>query len=226
MVNKKGQGISITFIVVAAIAALVLVLVIAFTMGGLGNFFDAISGGGQIGDKEITDAQLECKNYCSDAKNKGYGAWASTNYCINKFPIDVNGDDVIDPDTEMLSCYDPEIGVDCMLTEGGNLGASVSCDFTDCPSEAHPLRKCCGVGCGDSTLTYTCGDIINQQTCNTIPGCAWDTTVSPAVCGGAPTDNTCSSLNRVACNEASAGAAAPCDGWSQMEWDTATNSCV
>ena len=65
MVNKKAQGISISFIVVAAIAALVLVLVIAFTTGGLGKLFGGITQSTQ--GTELTKAQTDCTKYCNDS---------------------------------------------------------------------------------------------------------------------------------------------------------------
>jgi len=64
--NKKGQGISMTYIIIAALALVVLVVIILFFTGGLQTLFqqqkETVAG--------ATDQQLEiwrgqCKLYCS-----------------------------------------------------------------------------------------------------------------------------------------------------------------
>lgn len=211
MVNRKAQGISITFIVVAAIAALVLVLVVMFTMGGLGNFFGRIMGSAELIDADITDARVTCESYCNDARLGGYGVWSTSSYCIARFPIDIDGDGVIDPDREMLSCYSPEINVRCLLNTADSLGESISCTYADCPTAGDPARRCCGTGCSGAD-TFDCDDLTTQASCISVNGCTW----ASNACSGTPANTACNSLGRIACIEASV--AGSCEYWKQLEW--------
>jgi len=66
MVDKKGQGISMTYIIIAALGLVVLVVIILFFTGGIGSLF----GQQQQTVEGATEQQLEiwrgqCKLYCS-----------------------------------------------------------------------------------------------------------------------------------------------------------------
>jgi len=64
--DKKGQGISMTYIIIAALALVVLVVIILFFTGGIGSLFgqqkDATEGATEQ-QKEIWRGQ--CKLYCT-----------------------------------------------------------------------------------------------------------------------------------------------------------------
>ncbi|MCX6774778.1 MAG: hypothetical protein NTY99_01665, partial [DPANN group archaeon] len=59
----KGQGLPLEFIVIAAISALIIVLVIAFTIGGLGGSFKQI--GISSGGDDMSAVQSACQTACS-----------------------------------------------------------------------------------------------------------------------------------------------------------------
>ena len=64
--DKKGQGISMTYIIIAALALVVLVVIIMFFTGGLQKLFGQqtdIVGGSTNQQNEIWRGQ--CKLYCS-----------------------------------------------------------------------------------------------------------------------------------------------------------------
>ena len=149
MANKKGQGISISFIVVAAIAALVLVLVIAFATGGLGKFFGNIFkvGGASGSDTDMKVVQTKCAELCNTAQMSGYGGWDKSKFCTKTFGIDLDGDGYINQSTgEILNCTSSAIGAQCMLTTTDGFGYGITCTEAECSG-------CSGTGCtGDLTI--------------------------------------------------------------------------
>ncbi|UCD03854.1 MAG: hypothetical protein JSW73_04920 [Candidatus Woesearchaeota archaeon] len=169
MVNKKGQGISISFIVVAAIAALVLVLVIAFATGGLGKFFSSIfqAGEGGQGGIEVSTAQARCKELCTAAVNGGYGAWNDSNYCWDQFGIDMSGDGVINSTTERFNCWEAPISERCTLTKTDAYGYGITCNHDNCGTPNGCPGTCC-VG----------GVAYNPRDCEAIAGAKWKQDVS------------------------------------------------
>lgn len=119
--DKKAQGISINFIVIAVIAALVLLIVIAFTTGGLGTSFKQIFRSGQS-DRQATITT--CQTYCNQAKLVTTPEqWLNTDYCTKTFDYDANGDGEIDRGAgsveEALHCWDQGFDVRCSETLNG-----------------------------------------------------------------------------------------------------------
>jgi len=115
MFNKRAQGLPLSFIVIAAIAALILVLVIAFTIGGLGGFFRQIMA---PAPEELSTVQTACKAACDSliaiSTDKQFRDSA---YCKKTYTVDINGDGKIDPNSETgLHCYHPDIGISCTVT--------------------------------------------------------------------------------------------------------------
>jgi len=121
---KKAQGLPLNLIVLAVMAALILVLVIAFTIGGAGTFFSKIFKGGTtaVGD-ETSVVQDACRADCTRAQQSvSTLAWKSTSYCRRTSNIDVNGNgnitDTTDSKEKGLKCWDSPISVTCSTTIG------------------------------------------------------------------------------------------------------------
>ena len=123
--NKKAQGLPLHLIVIAVIAALILVIVIAFTIGGAGAFFSKIFSSGQAAIGDDTDVvKTTCNGLCDTAKGSlTVSAFQSSAYCSRTFNIDLNKDgmlnDTIGEDDEVgLSCA--KLDVACSVVIAGN----------------------------------------------------------------------------------------------------------
>ena len=128
MASKKAQGLPLSFIVIAAIVALVLVIVVAFTIGGLGTFFGRIFGGGKAAVGEtIDDIRVVCSGLCDQAKQITVTSqWPSSSYCTRSFNIDLNGDGVINGTEVGMKCWDAELNSNCAFSITTPTGA-VTC---------------------------------------------------------------------------------------------------
>ncbi|MEK6923492.1 MAG: hypothetical protein AABW84_02265 [Nanoarchaeota archaeon] len=156
MANKRGQGLPLELIVLAAIAAIVLVLIIAFTIGGGSVFFQKIFQGGTsaVGD-DLSTARSSCNSLCSQAKLvTTTPSWKSSSYCKKEFNIDLDDDGELggcdissgsfaNPlEDEIctggtynkvgqmevgLTCYDSDIDVSCSTTIGGTPVSEATC---------------------------------------------------------------------------------------------------
>lgn len=129
--DKKAQGLSLHFIVIAVIAALVLVLVIAFTIGGFGTFFGKIFGGGQAAvGEEIDVVRTTCAGLCDSAKaSTTEASWKASTYCNRKFDIDLNNDGILNESEGELNipCWNESIGVKCSTTISGKTISEQNC---------------------------------------------------------------------------------------------------
>jgi len=69
--DKKGQGISMTYIIIAALTLVVLVVIIMFFTGGLQSLFEkqTTTVEGSI-DQQLEIWRNQCKLYCTMEKNK------------------------------------------------------------------------------------------------------------------------------------------------------------
>ena len=131
--SKRAQ-ISMNTIVYVSIALLVLVLIVAFTTGGLGNLFkqlDLTSPG------ELDSAKARCTSICNTAKTNvdanGHSTWTDSSYCTEKFNIDVDSSGDIDSD-EVINCWDTPIRVSCSKTlavSGGTINLDVPVDASN-----------------------------------------------------------------------------------------------
>jgi len=109
-------------IVYVSIALLVLVLIVAFTTGGLGNLFGQIT---ETGPTQIDSAKSRCTSICSTAKTEvstsGHSAWTTSSYCTEEFSIDIDGSGDIAPN-EILNCWDSPISSTCSTTSSTPIG--------------------------------------------------------------------------------------------------------
>ena len=128
--SKRAQ-ISMNTIVYVSIALLVLILIVAFTTGGLGKLFGQV---GEAGPGEIDSAKARCTSICSTAKtnvdSNGHATWTDSLYCTEKFNVDVDGSGDIDSD-EVLNCWNDPISVSCSKTlavSGGTITLDVPVD--------------------------------------------------------------------------------------------------
>ncbi|MGC8941010.1 MAG: hypothetical protein ACP5JY_03175 [Candidatus Nanoarchaeia archaeon] len=132
----KAQGLPLSFIVIAAISALVLILVVAFTVGGLGGFFKQmkIVGGGE----DLSAVQTKCTTNCqklmadptlTDTKFK------SSAYCTEKFTVDLNKNGKIEDNEKNLYCHNTSINVTCTVQIG-----EVTYTEKQCPTYVGPKQ--------------------------------------------------------------------------------------
>lgn len=65
MLNKKGQGLSMNYIVVALLALAVLVVIILFFTGGMQKIFGQTAQAGEITEQQMSIWRKQCELYCS-----------------------------------------------------------------------------------------------------------------------------------------------------------------
>lgn len=121
MANTKGQGLPLSFIVIAAISALVLILVVAFTIGGLGGFFKQITIAG--GGEELSTVQQACSNACNTAQlSASLNQFKVSAYCTKTYAVDLNKNGKIESNVT-----DKETGLNCWTTRSSGAGPGVPC---------------------------------------------------------------------------------------------------
>ncbi|MEM2954637.1 MAG: hypothetical protein QW625_01635 [Candidatus Nanoarchaeia archaeon] len=126
----KAQGLPLSFIVIAAISALVLILVVAFTMGGLGGLFKQI--GAQKGE-ELDAVRTACSTACAKAQTTAttLSAFRNSEYCTKRWAIDLNKDGKINQTTETnIHCYDAAVGISCTVQIGNDFLTESNCTST------------------------------------------------------------------------------------------------
>jgi len=129
MVDRKAQ-ISMNVIVYVAIALLVLVLIVAFTTGGLGNLFRGLT---TTGPGELETIKNKCITNCENAKSQleltGTSSWISSTYCAEKYGYDSNSDGTTESD-EFFNCWEQPIGITCSTTVSttGGVWSQESCE--------------------------------------------------------------------------------------------------
>ena len=138
---QKGQGLPLSFIVIAAISALVLILVIAFTIGGLGGFFRQIIS---PAPEDLSVVQSACRSFCDQLVTVSTATqFRGSTYCTKTYAVDLNDDGDINTDVAAgkieagLNCWGLDIGSICTLqTTGGQVlsagqnGAPGNCTVT------------------------------------------------------------------------------------------------
>jgi hypothetical protein len=115
--SKRGQGLSIEFIVTAAIAVLVLMLIVGFATGAFKGLFQKAGLLEVATGDEITAYMIECRNACFEAKQtvRSESAWTGSKYCrTSKKNIDTNYDSVLNAsDDSEVHCWEKPLFVSC-----------------------------------------------------------------------------------------------------------------
>jgi hypothetical protein len=158
----KGQGLPLSFIVIAAISVLILVLIVAFTIGGLGSSFKQLTITGQQGD--LSTVQTACTANCNkmQATTPTFSQFQSSDYCAKTYAIDLNKNNKIEATSGEtgLNCYNSSsIGVDCTVQLEN--GKSVSGAGGQCKKA--PGQKCefeSGGTCINATATPCLGTTV------------------------------------------------------------------
>ncbi|MBI2040826.1 MAG: hypothetical protein HYT16_01865 [DPANN group archaeon] len=89
----KAQGLPINLIILAIIAALVLVLVVAFTVGGASNIFGKISKGSKVIGGDLETTRAACKSFCDRIQSvSSIDDWTKGQYCVRSFALDLDSD--------------------------------------------------------------------------------------------------------------------------------------
>ena len=63
--NKKGQGISMTYIIIALLALIVLVVIILFFTGGMEKIFGQTKVIGEVSEQQKAVWRGQCRVFCS-----------------------------------------------------------------------------------------------------------------------------------------------------------------
>ena len=141
-INNKGQGLPLSFIVIAAISALILILVIAFTIGGLGGFFKQITVAG--GGEELSTVQTACQAACNKAQIvTSLPQFQTSEYCRKTYSIDLNKDGKLtseNPKETGLNCW-TQVSVANQVT-GPSTGCTVQIGETVYSVNAGSTQKC------------------------------------------------------------------------------------
>lgn len=117
---KKAQGLPINFIVIAALAILILILAAGFVIAG------GSSIGGALGPQQ---AKTVCNNWCNElqttAGNEEYPATPAAYYNLTKFCGERTQD--VQGVGTALTC--PALGVQCTVTfnDGSSLRSDTFC---------------------------------------------------------------------------------------------------
>ena len=129
-------------IVYVSIALLVLILIVAFTTGGLGNLFEQV---GETGPGELDSAKARCTTICNSLKTEvatsGHSGWTTSQYCTEEFSIDIDGSGDIDSD-EIINCWDTPIAVSCsksLAVSGGTITLDVPVDASSSENACDPV---------------------------------------------------------------------------------------
>lgn len=107
----KSQGLPLNFIVLAAIAILILILVVGFVIGG---------GGAVEGSISPAAARSNCQRWCSELqmevrRNADYDI-SSSSFCENQQVVD----------GAETNCED--LGIDCVVTYPNGTSSIASCN--------------------------------------------------------------------------------------------------
>ncbi len=112
-IDRKGQGLPLTVIVIAAISIIVLVLIVAFSTGAFGKLFGSTKTFIDVASpEEISTFRLGCEQACFSAKQLAntVAKFENSGYCERKL---VNKTET---GTENIHCWQSTVVVDCEYT--------------------------------------------------------------------------------------------------------------
>ena len=72
MYNKRGMELSMNFIIIAALAVIVLIIGAIFFMGGFSSLRDMIIGTSNVNTYEIDAAKVACESACTFNSQNGW----------------------------------------------------------------------------------------------------------------------------------------------------------
>lgn len=148
----KAQGLPLSFIVIAAISALVLVIVVAFTIGGLGSTLKQIGTAGATSD--LSAIQTACRSSCVSLQATAANVEQAQNsdYCRKSYSVDLNGNGKIETGEVGVRCwtykttigtqkFSAPIGVDCVkdFPDGKSFQEIQSKDVKSSPTATGPF---------------------------------------------------------------------------------------
>ena len=190
---KRGQGLPLNTIVLAALAVLVLLLIVGFTTGSLGRLFEGFRS--QTTTVDLKTAKTLCTEYCTELKSEGAAGTLTiekaekSEYATKRFAIDFNRNGRIDDNEINVPCWDPRIGVLCQVIIGTSEekyvckpGYGVKCSDADGKSHVCESIGCSyDYGSGKCTgsvdydeLRRFCSSKTSETDCVDTGVCIWD----------------------------------------------------
>lgn len=126
MANTKGQGLPLSFIVIAAISVLVLILIIAFTLGPGGSFLKQLV---TPAPEEKGTVEVACNSFCAQlAGATTESQFTSSSFCTKTFAIDLNKNGKINTTTEAgLHCWGNVLDLTCGIEIGNTTYSETNC---------------------------------------------------------------------------------------------------
>ena len=156
MKSKEAQGLSLNYIVIAIVAALVLIIIVAFTTTGLGAALSRIF---QTSEQSTSSADVDiskaaCKKLCSDAEMTvdAPEAWAAESYCERIFIFE----------GEPVHCWEAPVNIKCSASGTDIYKAFWVCDETKCERGCSEI-KCSH--CANETDSIDCPDEADYSSC-------------------------------------------------------------
>ncbi|UCD03855.1 MAG: hypothetical protein JSW73_04925 [Candidatus Woesearchaeota archaeon] len=139
--NKKGV-IGIYWIVAAAIAFLILVVMIYFIRGGVAEGMVEIENIKDVFTNPLEKERLACISLCNQGKSTLYrdaDEWRTSPYCMRSATVDLNGDGKINTSREY--------GLPCWYIGGANIRCDIDLDDGTILTECNCTQNACL--CGD-----------------------------------------------------------------------------
>ncbi len=219
MKNKKGV-VGIYFIVTAAIAFIILVVMIVFIKTGAGGSISRITDLQKDTFSDLETERFKCQSLCNQAKAIKYdlvAQWQASGYCRKTSNIDLDGDEEIEDGERRLNCWN-STAIYVLCDSKLKTGAALS--YCACDDEI-----CCDIGCTGGELDCSTVPIGDCDLCTgTVGGACWDPVA--LVCD--VNKPGCSPTKEMMCNEYDqAGCTWPGEcSWDQQSWDVNREECV
>jgi hypothetical protein len=131
--SKKAQGLSLNYIVIAIIAALVLIIIVAFTTTGLGTSLSKIfqTSEQSTENADVDVAKATCKNLCSNARTVDMPEqWGAESYCSRTFVFEDNP----------TNCWEAPVNVDCSTSGSDVYNAFWTCNQDSCDKGCSEIK--------------------------------------------------------------------------------------
>ena len=123
MATNGQVGLPLTVIVGAVIAALVLVTIISFTVGGTGTTFGKISKTAASTGDEVSAFRATCTSLCNAAKPmETRDAWTSSDYITSRFNIDKDASGDLTGDEIGIRCWEAPLNINCRTNKVFTVG--------------------------------------------------------------------------------------------------------